>query len=102
MLFRSQRIDAGEQWDAVLCDFMMTELDGIGFYEGLAARDASWLSRLAFVTGGAFGDRATSFLAENDVVVVPKPFERAPLLATIDQLAAGSRATARRPVLSAR
>jgi CheY-like chemotaxis protein len=71
-----------------VCDFMMAELDGIGFREALAARDVRWLARLAFMTGGAFGERATRFLAETDVVMLPKPVERAALLDLIEDLAA--------------
>ena len=83
-----RRIDRGERWDAILCDLMVPDLDGIGFYEALSARERGPLLRLAFTTGGAFGDRATRFLAEHDVLVVPKPVEPSLLLEIVEKLAA--------------
>jgi CheY-like chemotaxis protein len=82
-----RRIDAGEAWDAILCDVMMSGMDGAGFHAALAERDSSLLRHVAFITGGAFGDRATSFLSEHDVIVVPKPVELPLLLDVIDRLA---------------
>jgi CheY-like chemotaxis protein len=83
-----RRIDRGERWDAILCDFMMADLDGIGFYEALSARERGSLLRLAFITGGAFGDRATRFLAEHDVPVLQKPLDPSVLLEMVEKLAA--------------
>jgi C4-dicarboxylate-specific signal transduction histidine kinase/ligand-binding sensor domain-containing protein/CheY-like chemotaxis protein len=82
-----RRLDAGEAWDAILCDVMMSGMDGAGFHAALAERDSSLLRHVAFITGGAFGDRATSFLSEHDVIVVPKPVELPLLLDVIDRLA---------------
>jgi hypothetical protein len=45
--------------------------------------------RLAFITGGAFGDRATGFLATHQVPVLPKPFDLPALLALVERLAGG-------------
>jgi CheY-like chemotaxis protein len=82
------RIDRGERWDAILCDFMMADLDGIGFYEALSARERGSLLRLAFITGGAFGERATRFLAEHDVPVLQKPLDPSVLLEMVEKLSA--------------
>jgi PAS domain S-box-containing protein len=87
-----RRIDEGERFDAVLCDLMMPSMDGIAFYGALAARDPSWLPRVAFVTGGAFGERATRFLTQNAIPTLPKPIEPAALLAEIERLASAARA----------
>lgn len=62
-------------------------MDGITFYQALEAGHPRELAHLAFVTGGAFGDRATQFLAEHEVVVVAKPLEKDQLLVVIDRLA---------------
>jgi PAS domain S-box-containing protein len=82
------RIDRGEEWDAVLCDLMMSGMDGIAFCEALQARHPFWLSRVVILTGGAFGDRAERFLAESEVAVVAKPAETPQLL---DALARAAR-----------
>jgi len=85
------RLEAGERWDAILCDLMMSGTDGIAFHEALSVRFPALLPRLAFVTGGAFGERATRFLAEHEVPVVPKPVEVAALLEAVERLAGGGR-----------
>jgi PAS domain S-box-containing protein len=82
-----RRIDAGERWDAIFCDLMLPDLDGAGFYEALAARGSDAASRLAFVTGGAFGERSTRFLAGHRVEVITKPVEAEKLLALAERLA---------------
>jgi PAS domain S-box-containing protein len=85
-----RRIDGGERWDAILCDLMLPDVDGVGFYEALEARRSDAIGRLAFVTGGAFGERATSFLAAHRVVALSKPVEPAELLAVVERLAQAS------------
>ncbi|WP_248346103.1 PAS domain-containing protein [Anaeromyxobacter paludicola] len=80
------RIVAGERPDVILCDFMMSGLDGIGFHEALSREHAALLERLVFVSGGAFGERATRFLREHAVTVAPKPIDPPALLALIDRI----------------
>ncbi len=80
------RLEGGDRWDAILCDLSMPDMDGIALYEALAERDRRWLSRFAFVTGGAFGERALAFLAANHVPTIPKPTDPAALLAAVDRL----------------
>jgi CheY-like chemotaxis protein len=82
-----RRIDAGERWDAILCDLMMSDLDGIALHAALAGRHPSLLPRLAFITGGAFGDRAEAFLSEHQVTVIAKPPRREDLLDAVERLA---------------
>jgi CheY-like chemotaxis protein len=83
------RLDAGERWDALLVDLMMPGLDGPALHRALAARHPALLPRLAFITGGAYGERATAFLASQPVAVLPKPFQPAALLELVERLAAG-------------
>jgi signal transduction histidine kinase len=82
-----RRVDAGEDWDAVLCDVMMPSMDGIALYEALAARASSWADRVVFMTGGAFGVRAEEFVAETDVPIVAKPVEKRQLLKVLARVA---------------
>jgi len=82
-----KRLEAGQRWDAILCDLMMPGMDGVAFYESLSERFPGDLPRLAFVTGGAFGDRAKSFLASHEVLVVLKPMDAGTLLGVVERLA---------------
>jgi CheY-like chemotaxis protein len=85
------RVEAGGRWDAILCDLMMTGTDGIAFYEALETRCPALRDHLAFLTGGAFGERATRFLAGRDVIVVTKPATREELLGVVERLAGATR-----------
>jgi PAS domain S-box-containing protein len=82
-----RRLDAGERFDAILCDLMMTGMDGMTFHEAVTSRHPDLRTRIAFVTGGAFGERATRFVADHDVVIVSKPVDRADLLRAVERLA---------------
>jgi PAS domain S-box-containing protein len=94
------RVEAGERWDAILCDLMMTGTDGIAFYEALQERHPELCRHVAFVTGGVFGERATRFVAGHDVPLVSKPVEVRDLLRAVERLATGV-ATTPAPAASA-
>jgi signal transduction histidine kinase/CHASE1-domain containing sensor protein/ActR/RegA family two-component response regulator len=89
------RLDAGERWDAMLFDLMMPGLDGPAVHQALSERHPALLGRLAFITGGAFGERATSFLATHPVPVLTKPVELPRLLELVERLAAAAISDAR-------
>ncbi len=57
------RIDAGERWDAILCDLMMPELSGMDVEERLVRSAPDLVARVVYLTGGAFTDRARKFIA---------------------------------------
>lgn len=60
-------------FDAILCDIMMPDKDGVAFYEEVSARFPEYQSRLVFVSGGAFTRRVSSFLEQSEVPVIDKP-----------------------------
>ena len=62
------KIAAGERFDVILCDVMMPDFSGIELYEGIARHTPELLSRVVFVTGGAFTSTASEFLER-----VPNP-----------------------------
>jgi len=70
------RIEAGETFDVILCDVMMPELTGMDFLEILSRTAPILAQRVAFVTGGAFTDRAREFLERVDNPRITKPFSR--------------------------
>jgi two-component system, cell cycle sensor histidine kinase and response regulator CckA len=56
------RIAAGERFDVILCDVMMPDFSGMELYDGIARHAPELLSRLVFVTGGAYTTDAIEFL----------------------------------------
>jgi signal transduction histidine kinase len=73
------RIRSGERYDLVLCDVMMPDMDGQALYEAVLDCAPEQARRMAFVTGGAFTERAQRFLTS-----VPNPHLEKPF--TIEQL----------------
>ena len=84
-----ERLAGGERWDAILCDLMMPELDGLAIYQALLERCPEQVPHLAFITGGAFSERAERFLAEHPVPVMVKPVDGQALRRLVAELAAG-------------
>ncbi len=73
------RIDAGERFDAVLCDLMMPVVSGMEVHAAIQARAPHLAGRIAFLTGGAFTPAARAFLETSGVRHLDKPFEPAAL-----------------------
>ncbi len=65
---------AEHHYDVVLCDLVMPELTGMELHDEIAATDADTASKIVFMTGGAFTERARDFLATHDNPVLAKPF----------------------------
>ena len=87
-----ERLERGEDFDAVVCDLMMPGLSGQALHERVAARWPELAGRFVFLTGGAFGGEAQAFLAATRSAVVLKPFESWELRAAVE-LAAAPRST---------
>ena len=68
------RLLAERDFDVILCDLRMPDLDGQGLYEALKERRPQILDRIAFVTGDTFGRKAAEFLAETGLPHLEKPF----------------------------
>jgi CheY-like chemotaxis protein len=65
---------ADTEVDLILCDLIMPELDGPGFFRELGLRRPELTTRIIFVTGDTLGEMARRFLAETDRPVIEKPF----------------------------
>jgi signal transduction histidine kinase len=70
-----ERLTQDPPFDAVLCDLMMPDMTGMDIYEQLARARPELIDRMVFITGGAFTERATSFLARVPNARLEKPFE---------------------------
>ncbi|MFT3926786.1 MAG: response regulator [Myxococcales bacterium] len=87
------RISGGETYDLILCDLMMPELTGMDLWAELSRSRPDQASRMVFMTGGTFTDRAQQFLAEHGRVQLQKPFRHDELLSLVhDQLETHERA----------
>lgn len=75
----------GAAFDVVLCDLMMPVMNGLEFYERLAAKAPELAREVIFISGGATTLETTAFLAALPNVQLQKPFEVAALFALIDQ-----------------
>lgn len=62
------------RFDAVLCDLMMPGTDGIDVHEALRERAPRLAATTVFCTGGAFTERASTYLANAGLPVLAKPF----------------------------
>jgi PAS domain S-box-containing protein len=69
------RLRSGESFDLILCDLIMPEVSGIDFYEQLGQVDPLLRHKVVFLSGGAFTDRAQSFLDSVPNRRLAKPFD---------------------------
>lgn|GEM_PF-1623424 len=63
--------------DVILCDLMMPGTTGMDVYDRATRHDPALAERFVFLSGGAFTDRARTFLDEFDGVVLGKPIRSA-------------------------
>jgi PAS domain S-box-containing protein len=77
------RLRRGERFDRILCDLMMPDLSGMEFYDQLGKIDPAQQARVVFLTGGAFTERARSFLERVPNRRLHKPFEVEQLVAVL-------------------
>ena len=71
----------GERFDLILCDLMMPDMTGMDLHRELSRIAPDLASRMIFVTGGAFTDKARSFLSDSPKEQIEKPFNPANLRA---------------------
>lgn len=77
--------EPGANFDVILCDMMMPDLDGVDFLDRLGESPclAPLRDRVVFISGGTFTARTQAFLAEGKATLLAKPFRRQQLLAAI-------------------
>ena len=72
------------EFDVVLCDLMMPEVDGVMLFESLASQP-HLQQRFIFCSGGAFTPRAQHFIQRVPNRLVEKPVDGPTLLRVIDE-----------------
>jgi len=69
------QLEAGERYDAILCDLMMTDMTGRQLHEELSQRMPEQALRMIFMTGGAFTPASVDFAGRMSSSVLLKPFQ---------------------------
>ncbi|HYG67462.1 MAG TPA: ATP-binding protein, partial [Anaeromyxobacteraceae bacterium] len=68
-------LERGEQFDLVLSDLLMPEMTGMDLHREVRRIDPELSRRVVFLTGGAFTAAARSFLEDESIECVEKPFD---------------------------
>ena len=75
-------------WDLVLCDLMMPDLNGMDLYAWVQTQHPLLAARFVFITGGAFTDRASAFAERMEGRLLHKPFTAAAVRALLQSRSA--------------
>jgi CheY-like chemotaxis protein len=86
-------LGADGDWDAVLCDVMMPDVDGVAVHDWVRDHRPALLPRLIFCTGGAFTPRTLAFTERKGVRLLHKPIGLRELRAVVKEVG--------RPILQA-
>lgn len=69
-----EKIQAGQRFDAILCDLLMPEMTGMSLYRELQKVAPDQAERMIFITGGAFTPDASEFIKTVKNPHMEKPF----------------------------
>jgi CheY-like chemotaxis protein len=78
-----RRVTGGEAFDVILCDLLMPAMSGMDLHAALLKQAPGQAARMAFMTGGAFTDRARAFLDRVPNPSIGKPFLAEELLGLV-------------------
>ncbi|RLB44739.1 MAG: hypothetical protein DRH30_00680 [Deltaproteobacteria bacterium] len=70
------RLAEDPQFDSIVCDLMMPEVDGKSFYDSVKRDHPQLADRIVFMSGGAFTSRLRRFAAAVPNPVLEKPVSR--------------------------
>ena len=77
------RLSEDPDFDTIVCDLMMPEVDGKSFYDAVLKDHPQLTERIVFMSGGAFTPRLRKFAAAVSNPVLQKPVSREDLEAMI-------------------
>jgi signal transduction histidine kinase/ActR/RegA family two-component response regulator len=77
---------ASRDFDVILSDLRMPQLDGPALHDWIAAQKPHLLGRIGFVTGDTLGQTAAGFIARTGCPVLEKPFTGKAVRALLEQL----------------
>lgn len=72
---KALRMMQDEEYDVILSDFRLPEMNGESFYQEIHNRDPHMISRLIFVTGDSLNSRTLSFFKKQHIPYLTKPFD---------------------------
>lgn len=75
------------EFDAILCDLMMPDVDGVAVCEHLQRNHPALYRRTAILSGGAFTDRTTRFIENAGRPILTKPVMSERVLELVETLA---------------
>ncbi len=70
------RLSEDPDFDSIVCDLMMPEIDGKSFYDAIEKEHPQLSDRIVFMSGGAFTPRLRRFAAAVPNPVLQKPVSR--------------------------
>ena len=79
-------LSADAQFDVVLCDLMMPEMTGMELYADMLELAPDQAKRFVFMTGGAFTEDASRFLAQTSNLTIEKPLRASKLRSLVRDL----------------
>lgn len=84
-----------QDFDVILSDLRMPQLDGPSLYQALEARDPALLARVAFITGDTMSPKARRFLEASGRPYLEKPISLKDVRNLVHSLSQGSRGDGR-------
>lgn len=81
------RIEAGNDYDVILCDIVMPGMTGLDLYEALLLEHAEVARRLVFVTAGTDSAKTAELRRLEPMRFIDKPFHAATLTSALERVA---------------
>ena len=79
-------LEAGREFDVILCDLMMPTMNGMEFFARLQVVAPQYATRVIFMTGGAFSPQTHDFIHHPSRHLIEKPFAAAKLESVIREV----------------